>query len=73
MVNRTDQKDVQSKASQSAMQQKKDGKDGSQGISQKDEGNFNKKAEEDHPEAPKPVIGCVLPFQTTDHRLIGPC
>ena len=39
------------------MQQKQQGKEGSQGISGKDEGNFNKKAKEDHPEAPEPVIG----------------
>ena len=57
VVNRTDRKDVQAEASHSGMQQKKDGKEGSQGISQKDEGNFNKKAKEDHPEAPEPVIG----------------
>ena len=60
VVNRTDRKDVQAEASHSGMQQKKDGKEGSQGISQKDEGNFNKKAKEDHPEAPTPVIGCVI-------------
>ena len=56
-VNRTDANDVQSQASQSGMQQKQQGKEGSQGISGKDEGNFNKKAKEDHPEAPEPVIG----------------
>jgi len=39
------------------MKQKKEGTEGSQAISGKDEGNHNKKAEEDHPEAPKPVIG----------------
>ena len=56
-MNRTDGNDVQSQASQSGMQQKEQGKEGSQGISGKDEGNFNKKAKEDHPEAPEPVIG----------------
>jgi len=39
------------------MKQKDEGKEGSQGISQKDEGDFNKKAADDNPEAPKPVIG----------------
>lgn len=64
VVNRTDANDVQAEAAQSGMKQKKEGKEGSQGISQKDEGKFNEKAKEDHPEAPTPVIGCV-----TDHRL----
>jgi hypothetical protein len=41
------------------MKEKKEGKEGSQGLSQKDEGNFNKKAKEDHREAPTPVIGYV--------------
>jgi hypothetical protein len=52
------------------MKQKKEGKEGSQGISQKDEGNFNKKAKDDHPEAPTPVIGCVPSSNTsnTGHR-----
>ncbi len=57
VVNRTDANDVQSEASQSGMKQKEEGKEGSQGISQKDERDSNKKAAEDHPEAPKPVIG----------------
>lgn len=59
MVNRTDANDIQAEASQSGMKQKKEGKEGSQAISQKDEGSFNKKAKDDHPEAPTPVIGCV--------------
>jgi len=41
------------------MKEKKEGKGGSQSISQKDEGKFNKKAKENHPEAPTPVIGWV--------------
>jgi hypothetical protein len=41
------------------MKEKKEGKEGSQSISQKDEGKFNKKAKENHREAPTPVIGCV--------------
>jgi len=57
VVNKTDGNDVHSEASQDAMQQKKDGKEGTQAISQKDERNSNKRAEEDHSEAPKPVIG----------------
>lgn len=36
------------------MKEKKEGKEGSQSISQKDEGKFNKKAKESHPEAPTP-------------------
>jgi hypothetical protein len=32
-------------------------KEGSQATSRKDERNNNKRAKEDHPEAPEPVIG----------------
>ncbi len=39
------------------MKSQDQGKEGSQAISRKDEGNHNKRAEEDKPEAPKPVIG----------------
>lgn len=59
VVSKTDAKDVQAEAAQSSMKEKKEGKEGSQGLSQKDEGNFNKKAKEDHREAPTPVIGYV--------------
>ena len=69
VVNRTDANDVQSEASQSGMKQKRDGKEGSQAISEKDEGNFNKKAKEDHPEAPTPIIGCVSSSQTPQSSL----
>jgi len=41
------------------MKEKKEGKEGSQSISQKDEGKFNKKVKENHPEVPTPVIECV--------------
>jgi hypothetical protein len=41
------------------MKEKKEGKEGSQSINQKDEEKFNKKAKENHPEVPTPVIGCV--------------
>lgn len=56
-VNRTEQLDPQAKASQSGMKQHDKGQEGSQGISRKDEGGFNKKAKEEHPEAPGPVLG----------------
>lgn len=56
-VNRTEQLDPQAKASQSGMEQRGKGQEGSQALSEKDEGGFNKKAEEEHPEAPAPVLG----------------
>lgn len=56
-VNRTEQKDPQSQASQSGMSQHERGEKGSQGLSRKDEGQNNKRAKEDHPEAPGPVLG----------------
>jgi hypothetical protein len=56
-VNRTEQLDPQAKASQSGMKQHEKGEEGSQGLSRKDEGNFNKKAKEENPEAPGPVLG----------------
>ena len=52
-----DRHDVQGDASQEGMKQHQEGKEGSQAISRKDEGSYNKKAEEEHPKAPKPVIG----------------
>lgn len=57
MVNRTDANDVQAEAAQS-------GKEGSQAISQKDKGKFNKKTKKTiTPKQPTPVIGCVLGSQ----------
>ena len=56
-MNRKDENDPQSKASQSGMDKHNKGEDGSQGLSGKDEGGYNKKAKEDHPEAPGPVLG----------------
>lgn len=55
-VNRTDEKDVESKPAHQGMREK--GKDDSHsfGISEKG-GDNNRKAEQDKPEAPKPVIG----------------
>ncbi|EXJ83161.1 hypothetical protein A1O1_06780 [Capronia coronata CBS 617.96] len=55
-VNRS-QHDPQSEGAQQGIKDHEEGKEGSQAISRKDEGNANKKAEEDHPEAPQPVIG----------------
>lgn len=55
-VNR-DGKDVQSEQSHEAMKKHESLEEGSQAISRKDEGNNNKRAEKDNPEAPKPVIG----------------
>lgn len=55
-ANRTDEQDVQSKASHQGMREKDEGHSQSLGISEKG-GAYNKKAEQDKPEAPKPVIG----------------
>jgi hypothetical protein len=52
-----DRHDVQGDASQEGMKAHSEGKEGSQAISRKDEGDNNKRAGEDKPEAPKPVIG----------------
>ena len=49
VTNRKDELDVQSSASKSGVQER--------AASQKDHGDQNKKAKEDHPEAPGPVIG----------------
>ena len=56
VVNRQN-KDVQTESSHQAMNDHQDLKEGSQAISRKDEGDNNKRAKEDHPEAPEPVIG----------------
>jgi hypothetical protein len=50
---------VQAEAAQLAMKEKKEGKEGSQNISQKDEGKLNEKTKGNHPQAPTSVIGCV--------------
>lgn len=55
-MNRTDEKDIQSAASQQAMREKENDDSQSRGISEKG-AEDNKKAEKDRPEAPKPVIG----------------
>src|SRR4051812_6753737 len=55
-VNR-DGKDVQSEQAHEAMKKHESLEEGSSAISRKDEGNNNKRAEKDNPEAPKPVIG----------------
>lgn len=49
---------MQSNASKSGEQERAGGGSGqSSAISEKDHGDQNKKAKEDHPEAPGPVIG----------------
>jgi hypothetical protein len=52
-----DRLNVQGDASQEGMKQRQEGQEGSQAISGKDEGSNNKRAKEDRPEAPEPVIG----------------
>lgn len=49
--------DVQSEQSHKAVKEHESLEEGSQAISRKDEGDNNKRAKEDHPEAPGPVIG----------------
>jgi hypothetical protein len=56
-VNRTEQLDPQSQASHSGMAAHEKGEEGSQALSRRDEGQFQKKAKEQHPEAPGPVLG----------------
>lgn len=56
-VLRRDGNDAQSAPSLQARREKEAARGGSQAISQKDERDSNKKAKEDHPEAPEPVIG----------------
>jgi hypothetical protein len=55
-VNRTDEKDVQSKPSHQGMREKDQGESNSRGISEEG-GEDNKKAEQEKPDAPRPVIG----------------
>jgi len=57
-TDKKDQLDVQSKASGEARREKAaSGDSPSQATSQSDHTNANKRAKEDHPEAPGPVIG----------------
>ncbi|KAJ9659827.1 hypothetical protein H2198_002896 [Neophaeococcomyces mojaviensis] len=49
--------DVQSDSSLDARKQKDKGEEGSTAISQKDENKNAKKAKEENPEAPEPIIG----------------
>jgi hypothetical protein len=56
-VNRAEQLDPQSQASHSGMEAHEKGEKGSQALSRRDEGQFQKKAKEQHPEAPGPVLG----------------
>ena len=56
-TNRGDGLDVQSSASKSGKQQRSVDSEQSGATSEKDTGDNNKRAEEDHPEAPQPVIG----------------
>lgn len=75
--------DVQAEPSHQARKDKEQGKEGSQAISQKDERNSNKRAKEEHPEAPEPIIGmntgmfipcfiqvrtCLIPSIRTRHE-----
>ncbi|ERF76906.1 hypothetical protein EPUS_02617 [Endocarpon pusillum Z07020] len=55
-VNRTDEKDTQSKPAHQGMREKDEGDSQALGISEKG-GKDNKKAEQDKQEAPTPVIG----------------
>lgn len=58
VTNRKDELDVQSSASKSGVKERAAGDAGqSSAASQRDHGDQNKKAKEDHPEAPGPVIG----------------
>ncbi|OQV10123.1 hypothetical protein CLAIMM_14166 [Cladophialophora immunda] len=49
--------DVQAETSQQGMRDHEELKEGSDAISRRDERASNKKAKEEHPEAPEPVIG----------------
>ncbi|KAL6247855.1 hypothetical protein RBB50_005203 [Rhinocladiella similis] len=49
--------DPQSKGAKEGMKDHEQLKEGSQAISRRDESQGNKKAKQDHPEAPEPVIG----------------
>jgi len=49
--------DTQAQTAQQGMKDHEEMKEGSDAISRRDERDSNKKAKEDHPEAPEPVIG----------------
>ncbi len=49
--------DPEAQSAQEGMKEHEQLKEGSQAISRKDERDNNKRAKEDHPEAPEPVIG----------------
>ena len=55
-MNRTEEKDTQSKPAHQGMSDKEQGNSMSTGISEKG-GEANRKSEKDEPAAPKPVIG----------------
>lgn len=55
-VNRTEEKDTESKPAHQGMREKEQGDSMSTSISQKG-GEANRKSEKDEPAAPKPVIG----------------
>ncbi|KAL9618729.1 MAG: hypothetical protein Q9160_006608 [Pyrenula sp. 1 TL-2023] len=58
VVNRTDAKDVQSESSQQALKDKEQGNtEHSHGLGQHGGAESSKKAKEEHPKAPEPVIG----------------
>ncbi len=57
-MDRKDELDVQSQASQSGMGKRQENdQNHSQAISEQDTGGHNKKAQNEHPKAPGPVIG----------------
>jgi hypothetical protein len=49
--------DPEAEAAHSGMEKHEKGEDGGSALSQKDEGDNNKRAKEDNPEAPEPVLG----------------
>lgn len=71
VVHRQDELDVQSQAAQSGMKEHQSGQTGSQGLNRKDEGEFKKKAKQEHPEAPDPVIG--MNDERVYHHRAPPC
>lgn len=70
VVHRKDELDVQSQASQSGMREHESGNSESQGLNRKDEGQYNKKAKQDHPKAPEPVIGMNDESESRRSRLL---
>ena len=56
-VNSTEQLDPQSQASHSGMAAHENGEEENQALSRRDEGQFQKEAKEEHPEALGPVLG----------------